>query len=184
MGAGQEAARLVHVDAADPDHAADPDYTPFNPMGSIPFPHATHGGGGGGGGVGGGGGGGGGGSSGGDYTIPPPVRSCYDTVDFEGAARLNGVSTAPTYDTRYAPIAAPTYDTRPTNTVQGPAVLYDVMVESAAPRPVQMIRGSASQVPSTRDHGATEVYGDHGATEVYGDHGATDVYGKVQPCAA
>ena len=53
------------------------------------------------------------------------------------------------------------YDKQPAN--DAPVSLYDVMADDgvgAAPRSVQMIRGSAAQVPSERSNGASEVIGE------------------------
>ena len=80
----------------------------------------------------------------------------YDDVDFEGAARFNGLPPN-------AISNAPMYDKQPANNAARPASLYDVMVDDgvgAAPRSVQMIRGSAAQVPSERNNGASEVFGE------------------------
>ena len=78
----------------------------------------------------------------------------YDAVNFDGAARFNGlpanaVSIAQLYDTQSA--------------TDAPVSLYDVMADDgvgAAPRSVQMIGGSAAQVPSERTNGASEVIGE------------------------
>ena len=80
----------------------------------------------------------------------------YDDVNFEGAARFNGLPPN-------AISNAPMYDKQPANNAVRPASLYDVMADDgvgAAPRSVQMIRGSAAQVPSERNNGASEVFGE------------------------
>ena len=78
----------------------------------------------------------------------------YDAVNFEGASRFNGLPPN-------AVSIAQMYDKQPAN--DAPVSLYDVMADDgvgAAPRSVQMIRGSAAQVPSERANGASEVIGE------------------------
>ena len=79
----------------------------------------------------------------------------YDQVNFEGAARFNGLPPN-------AISAAPTYDKQTPSNAPRPASLYDIMADGgsdAAPRPVQIIRGNAAQALLERANGATEVCG-------------------------